>query len=216
MALFDSEKNNAEKTRIVTQFMAEFEALHESKMPPSMRVKTHDLLRRVMSRQIEGPYIFGSPEDWKDIEQAQYFECECRSEEHALRFAYTSMPDDQPEVYVSTFMDNSGFFSRVWRAIRYVLGYKCKYGHFDCFLLREPDADRLIDLLVKYRDDMKKCRQEYAEKYKKVPRCCFCGGTTVPLRGNNRNAIMCNDCWKRNMFVLGEEKDWKIIEKEKP
>jgi hypothetical protein len=94
----------------------------------------------------------------EELEESKYFDCACHSDEHTLKFAY--MSDDKKEyreVYTSVFLyQYHSFFVRLWHAIKYTFGYKCKYGDFDCFILREKDLDKLIDLLQKYKADMGK------------------------------------------------------------
>jgi hypothetical protein len=75
----------------------------------------------------------------------QYFDCACYSSEHTLRFMY-----GEDEIYTEVFLNNyKNIFQRLWTAMKYVCGYKCKYGHFDCFILQQKDAQRLINLLSK-------------------------------------------------------------------
>jgi hypothetical protein len=39
----------------------------------------------------------------------------------------------------------------MWVAIKYVFGYTCKYGHWDCFIMQPKDAQRLKDMLGKLK-----------------------------------------------------------------
>jgi hypothetical protein len=87
---------------------------------------------------------------------SEFFECSCYSDEHTLRIMLDDDPD-YPELYTSVFLNNYntgflGFFKRVWIAIKYVFGYKSKYGHWDCFNLRRGDADRLIATVEKFKE----------------------------------------------------------------
>ena len=77
-------------------------------------------------------------------QKAEYFECKCDSSEHTLRFVYD---DEDDEIYTQVFLHAPSFFQRVWQAIKYVFGYKCKYGHWDCTLLKKEDIPKLIALL---------------------------------------------------------------------
>lgn len=84
--------------------------------------------------------------------QTEFFECDCISDEHTLKFKLDAHDPTDVELYTSVFLNQyRGFFSRLWVAIKYVFGYKCKYGHWDCTILRLEDADRLIALLQKYK-----------------------------------------------------------------
>jgi hypothetical protein len=93
------------------------------------------------------------------LDGSQWLECACHTDEHTLRFSYIPDPD-YPEVYLSIFMDEWGFWKRLWIGIKYVFGYKCKYGHFGCWTLREKDLDRLIGLLEAYKRDFKRIKEE--------------------------------------------------------
>ena len=71
--------------------------------------------------------------------------CACHSDEHTLKFGYD--PEDN-ELYTSVFLNHyQNVFKRVWIALKYVFGYKCKYGHWDCFIMRAEDGERLKSLL---------------------------------------------------------------------
>ena len=98
------------------------------------------------------------------IENGQYFDCRCSCAEHVLRFNYVSMPDPEPEVYVSVYLYRSGFFQRLWNAVKYVLGHTSKYGDFDCVILKENNVVSLIGLLEAYRDDMRERKEQYLKK----------------------------------------------------
>lgn len=83
----------------------------------------------------------------------EFFVCECGSDEHTLRFTYDEdeTENDLKEIYTSVYLNqHRSFFKRLWVAIRYVFGYKCKYGHWDCFVLRREDAERMIRMLKEY------------------------------------------------------------------
>lgn len=74
-----------------------------------------------------------------------YFECECGSPEHTLVFRYN---EEDNELYTMVFLNQyRNIFKRIWVAIKYIFGYKSKYGDWDCFVLRPEDKDRLIRLI---------------------------------------------------------------------
>ncbi len=79
--------------------------------------------------------------------KSEFFECTCMSDEHTLRFTL-----DDTELYTSVFLHQyRSFFKRVWIAIKYTFGYKCKDGHWDCTILKPEDCDRLIIMLQEYK-----------------------------------------------------------------
>lgn len=84
------------------------------------------------------------------MEKPEYFECQCSSLEHTLRFWFD---DDEsfPCVYASVFLDEAPWHRRLWMGLKYIFGYKSRYGHFGEFMLRPEDADRLIAVLEKLK-----------------------------------------------------------------
>lgn len=74
----------------------------------------------------------------------EYFECKCSTPEHTLRFWFE---EEDSEFYISTFLDELPFRNRLWLGLKYILGYKCRYGHFAEFILNPEDAGRLSSLL---------------------------------------------------------------------
>jgi hypothetical protein len=80
------------------------------------------------------------------MEDPKYFECQCHSAEHVLRTWFDD-DEDYPCIYMSVFLGAEPWHRRLWLGLKYILGYKCRYGHFDEFLLRPEDADRMIEML---------------------------------------------------------------------
>jgi hypothetical protein len=70
-----------------------------------------------------------------------YVECDCHADEHTLRFMVDSADG---EVTVSTFLNHyRPWCQRLRVAVKYLMGYKCKYGHFDTTII---SGERLNDL----------------------------------------------------------------------
>ena len=77
----------------------------------------------------------------------EFFVCQCLSDEHTLRFIYN--PNDN-ELWTDVYLNQTrGLFGRIWYAIKYVFGYQCKYGAFDCFTFNLSDAPRMKELMEK-------------------------------------------------------------------
>jgi len=82
--------------------------------------------------------------------KAEHFDCSCASDEHTIVFRY--FEDDYKEFYLSVYLNQyRRFYKRIWIAIKYIFGYKCKYGHWDCWTMKEDDCDRMISLLEKFK-----------------------------------------------------------------
>lgn len=83
------------------------------------------------------------------LDGTEYLECQCGSNEHTLRFVL-SLDEEGPEIYTSVFLGSYPWgWKRLWTAIKYLFGYKCKYGHWGCFSMKPEDAFRLQGLLVR-------------------------------------------------------------------
>lgn len=82
----------------------------------------------------------------------EYFECQCYSDEHRLVFSLDVEAGYEPILECSAFLaDFPAFWARLWAAIRYVFGYKSKYGHFDSFMMRPEDVERFKRLISEYQ-----------------------------------------------------------------
>jgi hypothetical protein len=58
--------------------------------------------------------------------------------------------------YTSVYLHHyQSFLKRIWIAIKYVFGYRSKYGHWDCFIMQPKDAERLRSLLDRLVEDAK-------------------------------------------------------------
>lgn len=73
--------------------------------------------------------------------------CECNNLEHQIVFRYFE-DEDWNEVYMTTHLsDCSNFWQRLKYAIKYVFGYKSRYGAFDEFIFRKEDAEKLKSIV---------------------------------------------------------------------
>jgi hypothetical protein len=96
----------------------------------------------------------------------EHFECECSSDEHTLKFTLDELTGDiaDLEIWTSVFLNQGGFWQRLRTAIKYLFGYKCKYGHFDCFIMRPVDVNRMMNLLQKYKELQSKLEAKRAQE----------------------------------------------------
>lgn len=76
------------------------------------------------------------------MEYNELFICKCHNTEHQLIF---NCFDD--EVYLTVHLvPVSNIWKRIVNAIRYIFGYRSKYGHFDEFIFQKEDASKLIKI----------------------------------------------------------------------
>jgi len=94
----------------------------------------------------------------------ELFECVCHSDEHALIF---HIDEEDGSIYASVFLNSwESFFKRVWHAVKYLLGHKSKYGHFDSFIMRSEDRNRFRKMLTLSENrEMMVHAERYKEKH---------------------------------------------------
>lgn len=80
----------------------------------------------------------------------EVFICKCYNTEHQLIFSYFT---DEKEVYVSVHLiPEYKIFRRIWKAIKYIFGHRSIYGHFDEFIFKPEDADKLQSIVNFLKD----------------------------------------------------------------
>lgn len=87
----------------------------------------------------------------------EYYDCDCKSADHSIRFVY--FEEDRganAEIYLEVQLAQTNvWYQRVWKALKYIFGYKCQYGHWDVWLLAPNDVDRMISMLDAHRTRLK-------------------------------------------------------------
>lgn len=77
--------------------------------------------------------------------EEEYFQCACNSPEHTLHF---KIFNDEPKMLCAyVFLNTESWYKRILIGFKYIFGYKCKYGHFDEFILKNKDIDKFIEML---------------------------------------------------------------------
>ena len=86
------------------------------------------------------------------------FICECFSKEHQVTFWWD---EDDNKLYIQPHLStNLNIFQRFWIAIRYIFGYKCKYGSWDEIIM----SDENLEILKHFLEDKKKKEMYYGCK----------------------------------------------------
>lgn len=67
--------------------------------------------------------------------------CECNSLEHQVIFWY----DEEDKIlYCEPHLTtHKNFFKRLWHSLKYIFGYKSKYGSWDSTLFKDEDLKKL-------------------------------------------------------------------------
>lgn len=84
----------------------------------------------------------------------RYFDCQCDSSEHVIRFVIDKDVGRDGTPYEDVYLEfqlsqPDNWFHRLWKGIRYIFGYQCKFGHWDCVLLKDNDREEIIKILEK-------------------------------------------------------------------
>lgn len=69
--------------------------------------------------------------------------CSCNSTEHQVVFFKS---DNYPEVYMHVHLVNRSFWYRLKYGIKYIFGYKSRYGAWDEFILDHTHAETLSEI----------------------------------------------------------------------
>lgn len=90
----------------------------------------------------------------------ELFICSCHNVEHQLIFSYFPK---EGYVYVNIHLVPDVWYKRIWYTIKYIFGYKCKYGCFDEFAFNCDDYPKL-EQIVNY---LKECAYIQNQKIQK-------------------------------------------------
>lgn len=95
-----------------------------------------------------------------------HMECACHSPEHTLHFVLDGAENEiHTEVYLNQYR---GFFKRLWIAFKYVCGYQCRFGHFDCYTMNGfgglEQAKKLHKMLTLWIEDAERRLAEFTNK----------------------------------------------------
>lgn len=78
-----------------------------------------------------------------------YIECLCSSDEHMIRITIDK-DDEFPRLYVHYFLEDMVWHERLWLGIRYIFGYKCKYGHFGETVWAEEEIKQVRQIFEEF------------------------------------------------------------------
>jgi hypothetical protein len=77
---------------------------------------------------------------------SEWFDCECKTMEHSIRFMYD---EEDNELYMDVFLANGPFWRRLWRGILYIIGYRSSFGDSTNVIFQKQDKERLLSLINK-------------------------------------------------------------------
>ena len=74
--------------------------------------------------------------------------CECHSPDHILQFSHMEDMDGDQICWTQVQLHQyHSFWQRVVIAVKYIFGYQCRYGHWDCTSIDLEQGKALRDYL---------------------------------------------------------------------
>jgi len=111
------------------------------------------------------------------LDGTYFFECYCYHSEHTVKFVldkgYYELDTGEeserkePRLSIYVFLSTRGFFHRLWKGIKYIFGYKCRYGHFGNWTLHEDDLEKLENMVKDYKDVLEEWKLKNPQLYNK-------------------------------------------------
>ena len=82
--------------------------------------------------------------------ERKIFICECKSLEHLVAFWYDT--EDEAIYIEPRLMTHRNFFKRLWVGVKYIFGYKSRFGEFDELILGIDSQKKLRDILNEQKE----------------------------------------------------------------
>jgi hypothetical protein len=78
--------------------------------------------------------------------------CQCHSTDHQFIFLYDEDVDKEGNVtdrtvYIHTHLRTFGFWTRLKYGIKYIFGYRSRYGEFDEFIIKPEDVSKFENVV---------------------------------------------------------------------
>ena len=82
-------------------------------------------------------------QNFKNTTLADVLICDCNSREHQIVIEYDK---EDNLIYCHIHLVKYGFLRRLKAGLKYIFGYKCKYGQWDEFIFKPEHAKKLREL----------------------------------------------------------------------
>ena len=77
--------------------------------------------------------------------QETWIHCDCHDPEHSIRFTHDKVEHSlSMDIHLT---DYPGFLGRLWKGIRYIFGYRCRYGNWDCISINRESAAKISNVV---------------------------------------------------------------------
>jgi len=82
----------------------------------------------------------------------EIMDCACTTNEHVM---IVTTFDDEPEVYLELHLSDVSFLKKLLYAVRYIFGYKCKYGCFEEVIFSRENIIGLENMVKHIKENTK-------------------------------------------------------------
>ena len=77
------------------------------------------------------------------MKEAEILICACSSDEHQI---IIHKDEEDNMIYCTIHLVALPFWQRIWAAIKYIFGYKCRYGNFEEFIFTKKHSETLKEM----------------------------------------------------------------------
>jgi|688.fasta_scaffold1372233_2 hypothetical protein len=82
------------------------------------------------------------------MKETHHVICECHSPDHVLQFSHMEDMDGDEICWTQVQLhQHRSFWERLVVAVKYLFGYECRYGHWDCTSINVEQGKFLRDYL---------------------------------------------------------------------
>lgn len=82
------------------------------------------------------------------MKETHHVICECHSPDHILQFSHMERMDGDQICWTQVQLrQHRSFWQRLVVAVKYIFGYECRYGHWDCTSIELKQGKSLRDYL---------------------------------------------------------------------
>jgi len=88
------------------------------------------------------------------MKETHHVICECHSPDHVLQFSHMDDMDGDEICWTQVQLhQHRSFWQRLVVAVKYLFGYECRYGHWDCTVIDIKQGKLLRDYLNRAIED---------------------------------------------------------------
>lgn len=91
------------------------------------------------------------------MKETHHVICECHSPNHIVQFSHMDDMDGEQICWIQVQLHQyRSFWERLVVAIKYLFGYQCPYGHWDCTSIDMSQGEGLVAYLTRAIEDKKR------------------------------------------------------------